>query len=236
MDTREVQEALVALGFDPGLVDGQAGSKTNAAVVAFQERYGLYPDGVAGAKTKLALTAALEAAAGPIRAPAPARQSTSAIGLATLISREDRKLNAYKDTVGVWTIGIGHTAAAGPPIPYEGLTITVAEADAIFARDIVKYEDVVRAVVSAKLADHQFDALTSICFNIGLNGFRGATFVKRINAGESAARIRAAILLWRKPSEILSRRTAEADQFVTAYGVSPPKARSTDPHPVKRPR
>jgi lysozyme len=45
--------------------------------------------------------------------------------------------------------------------------------------------------------------------------------------------IRAAILAWRKPAEIISRRTAEADQFITPYSVSLPKARATDAAPIK---
>ncbi|MDR6953773.1 GH24 family phage-related lysozyme (muramidase) [Ancylobacter sp. 3268] len=228
---RALQTRLATLGRYSGAVDGDFGPATEAAVVAFQKAAGLYPDGIAGAKTEAALKVAMEAPAAVVT-PAPPRQSMSAIGLAVLISREARKLTAYRDTKGIWTIGIGHTAAAGAPIPYAGLTITVAEADAIFARDIVQYEDAVRAAIKVNLADHQFDALTSVCYNIGTGAFAGATFVKRINAGESPARIRAAILMWRKPAEIISRRTGEADQFVTPYSISLPKARSTDARPI----
>ena len=234
MNTRELQTQLTALGYMPGAIDGVIGAKTKASTAAFQRTAGLYPDGIAGPKTEMALAAALAAmrsdAAQP--APAPPRQSMSAIGLAVLISREARKLTAYRDTKGIWTIGIGHTAAAGAPIPYSGLKITAAEADAIFARDLTQYEDAVRAAIKVPLADHQFDALDSACYNIGTGAFAGATFVKRINAGESPARIRAAILMWRKPAEIISRRTGEADQFATPYSVSLPKARSTDDRPV----
>ncbi|GAB4072810.1 peptidoglycan-binding protein [Ancylobacter sonchi] len=232
MNTRELQTQLTALGYAPGAIDGQWGKMTEAAVVAFQRAAGLYPDGIAGPKTEKALAAALVALNAAAPSPAPARQSMSAIGLAALIAREGRKLTAYKDSVGVWTIGIGHTSGAGAPVPYAGLTITAAEADAIFARDIVKYEDAVRDAIKVGLADHQFDALGSLCYNIGPTGFAGATFVKRINTGDTPARIRAAILMWRKPTEILSRRTAEADQFATSYSTSLPKARSTDARPV----
>ena len=230
MDTREVQAALVALGY-PLVVDGQAGPKTKAAIVAFQRKAGLYPDGIVGPKTILALRVPGFVANEPN--PAPVRPALSAIGIEALIGREKRMLKAYRDTKGIWTVGIGHTAAAGAPIPYAGLTISRAECDAIFARDLTQYEDAVRAAVTVKLADHQFDALVSICFNIGTGAFAGATFVKRINAGAPAAQIRSAILAWKKPSEIVSRRTAEADQFETPYSVSLPKARATDAAPIK---
>lgn len=232
MDTRELQERLTALGYAPGPIDGLPGKQTRAATVAFQRAAGLYPDGIAGPKTEAALAVEMARLREPPPPPAPVRQSMSAIGLAALISREARKLTAYKDTKGIWTVGIGHTAAAGAPIPYAGLTITAAEADAIFARDLIQYEDAVRAAISVPLADHQFDALASVCYNIGAGGFRGSTFVKRINAGASSAQIRAAILMWKKPPEILTRRTAEADQFATSYFAALPKARSTDARPI----
>ncbi|GGC90199.1 glycoside hydrolase family protein [Chelatococcus reniformis] len=231
MTTLEIQRALAARGFNPGPLDGLWGPKTKAAVVAFQRSAGLYPDGIVGPKTTMALEVPWPPASGSD--PAPPRQSSSAIGLAALISREGRKLTAYRDSVGIWTIGIGHTAAAGAPVPYSGLKITAAECDAIFARDIVKYEDTVRDVINVTLADHQFDALASICYNIGQGGFSTSTFAKRINAGASAAQIRSAILSWQKPAEIKSRRTAEADQFATPYSVRLPKGRSTDASPIK---
>ena len=236
MDTRELQTRLAALGYAPGPIDGAWGKRTEAATLAFQRAAGLYPDGIAGPKTQAALMAAIEARDAAPFAPAPPRQSMTAIGLAALISREARVLKAYRDSVGVWTIGIGHTAKAGAPVPYAGLTITATEADAIFARDLIQYEDAVREAIKVSLVDHQFDALASVCYNIGpgtrTSGFKGSTFVKRINAGDTPARIRAAILMWRKPPEIMGRRTAEADQFVTSYLTSPPKARSTDARPI----
>jgi hypothetical protein len=44
--TRSIQADLVKLGFDPGPVDGVAGSKTRSAIRAYQEQYGLPADGL----------------------------------------------------------------------------------------------------------------------------------------------------------------------------------------------
>lgn len=224
MRTEDLQRALLARGFDVGKfgADGDFGPSTLGALKAYQRANGL-TDGIWPGPETLASLAT----------PPPTKQRMSAIGLATLIAREGRRLTAYKDSVGVWTIGIGHTAAAGSPAPKAGMTITAAEADAIFARDIVQYEQAVWSAIEAPLADHQFDALASICYNIGQSGFAGSTFVKRINAGATPASIREAILMWRKPAEIISRRTAEADQFATPYSVGMPKARSTDAARIK---
>lgn len=149
------------------------------------------------------------------------------IGSAALIAREAVKTRAYKDSVGVWTIGVGHTSAAGPPKVTPGLVITQVEAMEIFTRDLAKYEATVDASVKVPLADHERDALVSICYNIGQGGFANSTFLKRLNAGDRAG-CAEAIMAWKKPAEIISRRAGERDQFLTDYATALPKARNTD--------
>lgn len=60
-DIRGVQQALVALGYDPGPLDGIRGARTRGAVVAFQRASGLTPDGIVGPRTREALARALAA-------------------------------------------------------------------------------------------------------------------------------------------------------------------------------
>ena len=57
------QRALISLGYDlgPSGADGVVGTRTRAAVVAFQTRAGLVADGVVGPLTRAALQAALAA-------------------------------------------------------------------------------------------------------------------------------------------------------------------------------
>jgi LysM repeat protein len=50
-----LQVGLRAHGFDPGPVDGVKGPQTTAALVAFQRRHGLAPDGKVGRATRRAL-------------------------------------------------------------------------------------------------------------------------------------------------------------------------------------
>jgi hypothetical protein len=51
----DVQQALNALGFDPGPLDGIPGPLTRDAVVQFQAEHNLDPDGIAGPKTRRVL-------------------------------------------------------------------------------------------------------------------------------------------------------------------------------------
>ncbi|AKL97007.1 putative peptidoglycan-binding domain-containing protein [Clostridium aceticum] len=52
---RQLQQLLKDAGFDPGPIDGIFGSKTQAAVIAFQASKGLTQDGVVGIRTWTAL-------------------------------------------------------------------------------------------------------------------------------------------------------------------------------------
>lgn len=55
--TLQIQRALLALGFPPGPLDGVPGTKTTAAIRAYQVGRKLVPDGVVGPKTLAALKA-----------------------------------------------------------------------------------------------------------------------------------------------------------------------------------
>ena len=54
-EVRAVQTKLTELGFFKDKIDGIFGSKTKAAVIAFQKSKGLTADGIAGTKTLAAL-------------------------------------------------------------------------------------------------------------------------------------------------------------------------------------
>jgi lysozyme len=136
---------------------------------------------------------------------------TSTEGVMAIVSHEGIVLSTYRDSVGVATIGIGHTAAAGNPDPakFNG-ELTLSEAFHLLRADLLKYEAGVRAAVKVPLKQHEFDALVSFHFNTGAIG--RASFVKKLNAGDRAGALKG-IMDWRKPPEIVPRRTAERDLF-----------------------
>lgn len=69
-EVRQLQDDLVALGFDPKGVDGRFGPGTEAAVRAFQASVGIKVDGIAGGATLASVTAALARVDSPIAPPA----------------------------------------------------------------------------------------------------------------------------------------------------------------------
>jgi lysozyme len=145
-------------------------------------------------------------------------------GRKLLIQREGCILKAYKDSVGVWTIGCGHTAAAGTPIPIPGMTITSEDADSILSKDLVLYERAIDSALCVPVSQNEYDALVSICFNVGPK-FKDSTCIKKLNAGDRDGAAEA-IMLWNKPPEIISRRRGEYNQFKTPYPGLAPKPQS----------
>ena len=97
---------------------------------------------------------------------------------------EGLRQEAYLDPVGIWTIGYGHTAAAGPPKPGPGMTITAYEAGTILRQDLEMFEDAVERLVKVPVNDNEFAALTSFCFNFGPNKLASSTLLRKLNAGD----------------------------------------------------
>jgi lysozyme len=148
-------------------------------------------------------------------------------GLALIKQFEGLRLAAYRDSVGVWTIGYGHTAAAGDPKPRAGMRITKGEADAILARDLGRYETAVLAAITRPATQDQFDAMVSLCFNIGPGNFTKSSVVRAFNLGEDR-RAAQAFLAWNKAggkvlAGLARRRQAEKRLFLSKAATPPAK-------------
>lgn len=63
--------------------------------------------------------------------------------------------------------------------------------------DLAKYEGAVKKCVHVPLFQHEYDAATSLAYNIGTTAFCNSTVVKRFNAGDYAGAC-AAFEMWNK--------------------------------------
>lgn len=147
-------------------------------------------------------------------------------GLLEIAEHEGIVPAPYRDSVGVWTFGVGHTAAAGGLDPREmngamptgaALESAVDRALTVFRSDIPKYEARVRKAFPVTLKQHQFDALVSWDFNTGGATWRSkrgspAQLVQQVNRGDMSGD---GFMGWLKPPEIRKRRTAEMRLFQT---------------------
>lgn len=128
-------------------------------------------------------------------------------GAKLLVEREGFKLNAYKDSKGIPTIGVGHT---GPEVKL-GLVWSKEKVTETFKKDVGWAEAAVNDL-AGPINQDQFDALVSFVFNIGAEAFENSTMKKMLDEGDY---YNAAIQFdrWHKPAEVISRRNAERDQF-----------------------
>ena len=162
-------------------------------------------------------------------------------GLDNLLKKfEGCKLKAYKCPADVWTIGYGHTSAAGEPLVKEGMTITQAEAEAILKRDLVKYETPVANLVKVDLEQNQFDVLVDFAYNAGVGNLKTSTLLKKVNAGDFDA-VPTELMKWTKGGGkelpgLVRRRQAEVAWWNAHQDHShdqPDHRAEPDPVPVK---
>ncbi|MGP0909921.1 lysozyme [Serratia sp. CY81593] len=102
-----------------------------------------------------------------------------------LIKRfEGLELEAYPDSVGVWTIGYGWTQTVDGKKIAPGMRIDQATADRLLKCGVVQYEQGVNQLVKVRINQGQFDALVSFAYNLGLRSLSTSTLLRKLNDGD----------------------------------------------------
>jgi len=128
--------------------------------------------------------------------------SYSSTGLALTEQFEGLRLTAYQDSVGVWTIGYGHTGSDVRP----GLTITQEQASALLQQDVAGAVAAVNRLVTVTLTQNE-----------GQGNLASSTLLRELNAGNTAGAA-AQFLVWVYAGGVqlpglVKRRQAEAALF-----------------------
>lgn len=106
--------------------------------------------------------------------------AVSAVGVLLISWFEGYAPTAEQPLTGdKWTVGFGHTENVAP-----GDKVSLEQAFGILKSDAVRAERVVRDYVKVPLAQNQFDALTSLVFNIGTVAFVRSTLLACLNEGD----------------------------------------------------
>ncbi|MBM5459210.1 lysozyme [Pseudomonas sp. P66] len=104
---------------------------------------------------------------------------TSQRGLSLIKSFEGLRLLAYRDAVGVWTIGYGATRGVKA-----GMSITKEQAERMLLNDVQRFEPEVERLVKVPLNKNQWDALVSFTYNLGAANLESSTLLRKLNAGD----------------------------------------------------
>jgi len=141
-------------------------------------------------------------------------------GIDLIKTFEGCKLFAYRDSVGIPTIGYGHVKDVKM-----GMSITQKQAEEFLKSDIKPVERLLNGM-GINYTQNQFDALTSWIFNLGEGNFKNSTMYKNIVARKSDVEITDQMVKWvnaggRPLLGLKKRRVAEANMFLgrTAYRV-----------------
>lgn len=105
-------------------------------------------------------------------------------GLDLIKRSEGLRTTAYFDSVKVPTIGYGHTLTVKREDVLNKKRITEEQAESLLRSDVAHFERGVNRFANelgVPLKQHQFDALVSFAFNVGLNALRKSTLGKRLN-------------------------------------------------------
>ena len=127
---------------------------------------------------------------------------------------EGKRNKAYRDPKGLWTIGVGHLIKTDEQYLLHA-TLTDEQVEELFKSDLKWCDEAVNESVRVPLTQNQYDALYSLCFNIGETNFKKSTVVKKINENDLKGAADA-ILMWNKPAVLQKRRERERALFLGA--------------------
>jgi len=121
-------------------------------------------------------------------------------------------LDAYQDSVGVWTIGYGHTDGVK-----KGDRITLYQAEQFLKEDLQKFEAIANKVKRIS-TQGRFDAVLDFIYNCGPTNFEKSTLKAYIECGKATWEIQEQFLRWvnaggKKLGGLVSRRIWEAARY-----------------------
>ena len=136
----------------------------------------------------------------------------STAGVDLLTHFEGLRLEAYQDSVGVWTIGYGHTKGVTP-----SMKITESQANNLLRTELIEYQNYINSMVKVNLDQCQFDALVCWVYNLGPTNLSNSTLLTLLNQGVKL-QIPKQIRRWNKAGGkvlkgLVRRREAEALMF-----------------------
>lgn len=139
---------------------------------------------------------------------------TNQNGLLLIKTFEGLRLKAYRDAVGIWTIGYGTTRGVQP-----NMVITEAQAEKFLQEDLVRFEQAINSAVTAPINDNQFAALVSFTYNVGSGALRSSTLLRLLNAKENVRAVADQFPRWNRAggsvlAGLTRRRNAERSLYL----------------------
>ena len=131
--------------------------------------------------------------------------NVSKAAIALIKHHEGVRSRPYRCPANLWTVGVGHLIGDGKLLPDSwNRTFSEAEIDGILKYDLRRFElGVHKMLPNVPLRQHEFDALVSFCFNLGLGCFQRSTLRQALLRGDKKAAMESLVKYCRAGGKIL---------------------------------
>ena len=144
--------------------------------------------------------------------------TTGKNGILLIEEFEGFRAKAYKDAVGLPTIGYGTLIDSAEEKHLLTVTITKEQAEVLLRKELAMIEKKFTIMLTSKVNQNQYDALVSFAYNLGVYNLKSSTLLKKVNANPADATIRDEFNKWTHAGGkvldgLVRRRKAEADLY-----------------------
>ena len=131
--------------------------------------------------------------------------NVSKAAIALIKHHEGVRNRPYRCPANLWTVGVGHLIGDGKSLPDSwNRTFSQEEIDGILKSDLRRFElGVHKMLPNVPLRQHEFDAIISFCFNLGLGCFQRSTLRQALLRGDKKAAMESLVKYCRAGGKIL---------------------------------
>jgi len=131
--------------------------------------------------------------------------NVSKAAIALIKHHEGVRSRPYRCPANLWTVGVGHLIGDGKLLPDSyNRTFSQEEIDGILKSDLRRFElGIHKMLPNVPLRQHEFDALVSFCFNLGLGCFQRSTLRQALLRGDKKAAMESLVKYCRAGGKIL---------------------------------
>ena len=131
--------------------------------------------------------------------------NVSKAAIALIKHHEGVRSRPYRCPANLWTVGVGHLIGNGKLLPDSyNRTFSQEEIDGILKSDLRRFElGVHKMLPNVPLRQHEFDAIISFCFNLGLGCFQRSTLRQALLRGDKKAAMESLVKYCRAGGKIL---------------------------------
>ena len=144
--------------------------------------------------------------------------TTGKNGILLIEEFEGFRAKAYKDAVGLPTIGFGTLIDSAEEKHLLTETISKEQAEVLLRKELAMIEKKFTIMVTSKVNQNQYDALVSFAYNLGIYNLKSSSLLKKVNANPADVTIRNEFNKWTHAGGkvlegLVRRRKAEADLY-----------------------